>query len=178
MREPDDFWSMTARPGWLRIVTEEKDIYRQNNTAPLLLQAAPTGDFTVLTRVSATPAANYQQGGLVIRSNDDDPDDTYVRLTYGYFSGVGGPGFELGNEVAGSFAPIQLAAPADTDFLLRLAKSGHHYTAAYSTDGTHWMTIGQAQNAMTVARAASTGSVTRRSRRPTWPTSSTATARA
>lgn len=39
IREDPTHWSLSASPGYLRIITQRKDIWRDNNSAPLLLQS-------------------------------------------------------------------------------------------------------------------------------------------
>ncbi|MGE5252038.1 MAG: hypothetical protein ACM3QS_17675 [Bacteroidota bacterium] len=139
VNEDPTHWSLTASPGNLRIVTQPGDLAGGSNNVPLLLQALPPflgGDFDVQTRIVMTPGADRQQGGPVIYQDADN----YVRLTYGYMSGLK---FEFAREIGGDFQPVQAAAPPGIhDFYLRLAKAGPDYSAYYSTDGAAWISIG------------------------------------
>ncbi|HEY3477189.1 MAG TPA: hypothetical protein VGK56_21415, partial [Anaerolineales bacterium] len=106
-KEDPSYWSLTASPGYLRILTQSKDIRGSENSAPLLLQSLQSfsgDDFDIQTRIVIKPTTNFQQGGLVIYSDYDN----YVRLTYAY---IDGPQFEFIKEVAGDPQPIQSAAP-------------------------------------------------------------------
>src|SRR5688572_19393450 len=142
-REDPTCWSLTASPGYLRILTQRKDIWQNTNSAPLLLQSLQpfsSEDFEIQTRIVITPTANYHQGGLIIYGDDDN----YVRFTYAY---IDGPRFEFAKEVGGIFQPIQVPAPSGiNDFHLRIAKVGMNYFAYYSQDGSNWIWIGAHMN--------------------------------
>jgi regulation of enolase protein 1 (concanavalin A-like superfamily) len=139
-REVPTHWSLSAAPGYLRILTQPVDIWRDTNNAPLLLRAISNQDFTIQTRIVMTPAENYHQGGLVIYQDDDN----YVRLTYAYIDGLM---FEFGKEVAGEFESVQVAAPSVVQALyLQLVKRGTSYSAYYSQDGVNWTYIASHQN--------------------------------
>src|SRR5579883_2531474 len=78
VRESPANWSLSAVPGSMQMNTQG-DIYGTSNTAPVLLQTAPTGDYQVTTHVTANPSfsAKYEQAGLVLYGDDGN----YVRLT-------------------------------------------------------------------------------------------------
>jgi beta-xylosidase len=139
LRQDPTHWNLTDIPGYLRIVTQPKDIWRDNNSAPLLLQTFSADTFEIRTRIVMMPSANYHQGGLVIYGDDDN----YVRFTFGYFSGRK---FEFAKEIDGDFQSIQVPAPIANSFHLRLRKDGQDYTDYYSQDGKHWVNVGQHSN--------------------------------
>ena len=139
IRETPTHWSLTTSPGYLRIITQRKDIWQSHNSAPLLLQPAPMGDFDIITKVTMSPTANYQQGGLVMYENDDN----YIRLTYAYISGRK---FEFGKEVGGVFQKFQVPAPTDDSFYLRIVKSGQDFLGYYRQSGGDWVLIGEHSN--------------------------------
>jgi regulation of enolase protein 1 (concanavalin A-like superfamily) len=142
-REDPSHWSLTAAPGYLRIMTQPKDTWAGSENAPLLLRPVPPSsgeNFAIQTRVRITPTENFHQGGLIVYA--DDPNS--VRFTYAY---INGPRFEFAKEVAGNFQPIQVAAPAGVNnFHLRITKQGTDYVAHYSQDGINWSLIGAHQN--------------------------------
>jgi beta-xylosidase len=139
LREDPTHWSLSARPGFLRIVTQNRDIWGASNNAPILLQQLqpPTSDkLTIRTRVVVVPQENFHQGGLIIYQDDDN----YVRLTFSY---IYGPAFEFGNEIMQAFNSFQVAAPNNVnDFHLQIIKNGMAYTGYYSLDGNSWTEIG------------------------------------
>lgn len=138
-QEDPTHWSLTASPGYLRIVTQTKDTWNGRNDAPLLLRSLQPfagDDFYIQTRIAITPTANFQQGGLVIYADDDNS----LRLTYGYIDGLK---FEFAKEIASVFEPIHVPAPAGIhNFHLRIAKRGANYSAYYSQDGATWTWLG------------------------------------
>lgn len=142
-QEDPTHWSLIASPGYLQIITQSKDIWASGNTAPLLLQFLPvnTSDsFVIQTGVVITPTVDFHQAGLIIYADYDN----YVRFTYAH---IGGPTFELVEEVAGNPQAIQVPAPVGiNDFHLRIAKRGTSYSAYYSQDGVNWTWIGTHQN--------------------------------
>jgi hypothetical protein len=142
-REDTTHWSLTAFPGFLRIVTQRKDIWRSNNSAPLLMQSLQpfsSDGLVIQTRIVIAPIANHHQGGLVIYANDDN----YVRFTYAY---IDGPKFEFAKEIGGNFQQFQVPAPSGiNDFHLRIVKFGMTYYGYYSQDGEHWILIGVHEN--------------------------------
>ena len=136
VREIAGDWSLTADPGFLQITTTNTDLYDTTNSAPVLLQAAPSGDLAITTRVTLSPTQNYQQAGLILYADDDN----YVRLEYG---SVGGLSVEFGHEIAASWTSTVTPAPAGSTFYLRLSRVGQTYTGFYSTDGSSWTQVGQ-----------------------------------
>ncbi len=77
--------SLTARPGYFRFRTDNREITRDTNTARILIENAPTtGNFVVDTKlefnlpVGTDPFIFFQQAGLFIYENDDK----YVRLDH------------------------------------------------------------------------------------------------
>ncbi|MEJ7653633.1 MAG: family 43 glycosylhydrolase, partial [Chloroflexia bacterium] len=68
---------------YLRLRTQAGDLAGGSNNAPILLENAPSGDFTVETRVrfnipSGGCCFNFQQAGIVLYQNDDK----HLRLTH------------------------------------------------------------------------------------------------
>jgi len=136
VREVPDHWSLAPAPGYLRIITQVKDLFRSSNNAPVLLQSAPYGDFELTTRIVMMATSNCQQGGLIAYGDDDN----YVRLTYGFICFQ--RNFELGKEVGGDFQAVAVPPPAGNSFYLRLVKAGQTYIGYYSQDGSTWTQIG------------------------------------
>jgi hypothetical protein len=123
----------------LRINTEGKDIQSSGDTAPILLQNAPTGDFEISTYIQMMPTADYQQGGIIMYGDDAN----YIRLTYLFFGT--GPVFEFGPEVNGGFTSMKgplPAGPRAPGYFLQLDKKGTTYMGYGSGDGIHWSVVG------------------------------------
>lgn len=140
IRQDSTHWSLTTRPGFLRIVTQQGDVYEStNNLRNLLIQQAPDGDFTITTLLTIEPFTHAQQGGLLVYQDDDN----YIRITRGYMFTSHYVEFIL--EQNGSPTTQQLTVP-DTTVYLAITRSGTHYTGYYSLDGTTWTPVGQFSN--------------------------------
>ncbi len=62
--EDPTHWSLTANPGYMRIIT-------QFPTQNRLSQEVPDGDFEIRTRVVFTPTEDYQFAGLSVFADND-----------------------------------------------------------------------------------------------------------
>lgn len=144
LREDATHWSLTDRPGFLRITTQQGGLFQTpNNAKNLLLQAAPVGDFEIQTRIIFTPTANIQSAGLIIYQDDDN----YLALMRA-FCGFGAPCAgdaiyfdreEQGQLPGGNFATV--TTPSD-EIYLRLARRNTVYTGYFSANGTDWVKLG------------------------------------
>jgi arabinan endo-1,5-alpha-L-arabinosidase len=82
IREPaDETWEVAG--GVLRMDTQPADLHEDSDTASVLVEDAPSGNYVVETRVRLTVPAegccfNYVQAGLVVMADDD----RYVKLTH------------------------------------------------------------------------------------------------
>ena len=84
IREDNTKWSLTANPGYMRIITQSGDLMpTTNNMKNILLQTPSTSDFTVITKLTISAIRLiFNQAGLVVYSNDDN----YVMLQRFYGS--------------------------------------------------------------------------------------------
>ncbi len=131
----------------LRVATQAGELFDDNNTASVLVEPAPAGDYLVETRVrlDVPPEGccyNYAQAGLVIYGNDDN----YVKLAHVSI-------FETRQtEFAKEVGPVpdrypryggSVVGPPDEWTWLRIVKrtAGDEelYTAYTSRDGTTWV---------------------------------------
>jgi len=148
-------WSWVREPaagtfgfedGTLRLDTQAADLFEGNNSASVLTEAAPAGDYIVETRVRLTVPPegccfNFVQAGILIYGDDDN----YVRLMHvsiwetrqiefakEYMEPGRGPRF--GGTLLG---------PPDEWTYLRILKrtidGQEHYTAYSSRDGRTWV---------------------------------------
>ena len=138
--ESPEAWSLTARPGFLRIISHPGPPAAEN----LLLTEAPMGDYTVTTRVFFAPTSNFQFAGLVLRMNDDN------WLAFGrafcnldpplcvgngiYFDRV-----EDGAMVGDNYAT---ATTNQGEAFLAVRRENDTYSAFYSEDDITWTLIG------------------------------------
>lgn len=137
VREDSTHWSLTARPGYLRITTQRGDIHGEtNNLRNLLIQEAPEGDFDITTLLSIDPYTHAQQAGLLVYQDDDN----YIRLTRGYMFASNYVEFILeqnGNPTA------QSVEVENTTVHLTISRRGTVYTGSYSLDGVTWVPVGE-----------------------------------
>ncbi|RYU15773.1 family 43 glycosylhydrolase [Nocardioides iriomotensis] len=151
-----DRWTWVRRPdpatyrvagGRFRFATQAADLYVDSNTASVLTEPAPTGDYVVQTKVSLDVPAegcchNYVQAGLVVRRSDD----AFVKL--GHASIWETRQTEWAKEVPAAppsfprYGNSVVGAPGDETWLriVRRTRDGaEHYTAYTSQGGRRWV---------------------------------------
>ncbi|MBI3978784.1 MAG: DUF11 domain-containing protein, partial [Chloroflexi bacterium] len=140
LREDASHWSLTARPGWLRITSQQGDLAgTYNNARNVFLQTAPAGDWSIQARLEFTPTANYQHAGLVVYQDDAN----FVRILREF----GHAGIEFLSETGNTFSYYYVPWTAGV-LWLRLDKVGDTYTGLYSADGSRWTAIGSYTRAL------------------------------
>jgi len=145
VREDSSNWSLSAHPGFLRIITQRGGLLGPtNNARNVLLTAAPAGDFLIETYVEFRPTEDFQIAGLIVYENDD----SFLMLGRAHCSAPApdcvGNGIYFDEEYLGDPVAPNYATPTASraHAHLRIERRGAVYTAAYSDDGTSWMTIG------------------------------------
>jgi beta-xylosidase len=135
-REDPTHWSLSARPGYLRIITQTGGIYESTEKQKnLLLMPAPEGDFRIVTKCTIDPTENFQYAGLMVYQGRNN----YVQINRAF---TDGNSFNFDIEANGT--PINNRVPASAaTFYLRITKHGDTYTGDYSLDGEAWTTVGQ-----------------------------------
>jgi regulation of enolase protein 1 (concanavalin A-like superfamily) len=144
VREPDG----RERRGAYNWPVQQADIVGEGeaNSASILLRDAPTGGYTVETKLTIdlgeNTVRNYQQGGLIAYVDDDK----WTRLSHVAIWNTRQT--EFGKEMpfadATSFGGM-LVGPPETTTWLRLShridpnNSEHEFRAATSSDGKHWI---------------------------------------
>ncbi|MEV6493451.1 PKD domain-containing protein, partial [Actinoplanes sp. NPDC051633] len=147
----EDATAYRVSGGALRIDVPNGDIYGSNNTGPtnFILQNAPSGDWTLQTKVDGSLLdEQYQQAGLLVYGDDDN----YLKFDLVLDNTAGQPvnrRLEFRSEIG---AAVQNPQPqtgnlASGVWHLRLARVGNTYTAAYSADGAEWTTFESLTNA-------------------------------
>ncbi|MEV4760295.1 ThuA domain-containing protein [Micromonospora sp. NPDC049559] len=137
--------------GALHVDVPNGDIYGTGNSGPknFILQTAPTGDWTLETKVDGSLLnEQYQQAGLIVYADDDN----YLKFDFIADNTVGQPvsrRIEFRSEIAGAVQNPQPQAQNLTSavWLLRLARTGDVYTASYSADGVTWTALEPLTNA-------------------------------
>ena len=139
--EDPTHWSLTARPGFLRITTQGG-----LGTGNLLLQDAPKGDFDIRTRMIFTPTNNFHYAGLVIYQDSNN-----FLILGRAFCGFSPPACVNGNGIyfdrteGGAASGGNFATSTDKvgEAHLRVIRKGNAYSAYYSEDGVTWILIGK-----------------------------------
>ncbi|MEU2681173.1 family 43 glycosylhydrolase [Streptomyces sp. NPDC007107] len=148
---------VTMSDGALSWPTQDAELHLGTNTASVLLQDAPRGDFTVETKMRFAPDQAAQQAGLVLYENDD----RWFKLVHSVLPLTNGDGAvlhvsEFGKEgerptttppTAVANAPMFGGPPADTMWLRMAyhrdtARGEHEVRASTSRDGVHWSVSG------------------------------------
>jgi arabinan endo-1,5-alpha-L-arabinosidase len=139
--------SWTLADGLLRFDLQAADLFEDNNSASILVQDGPDGEYVVETRVriEGLPAEgccfNYAQAGLVIHATDD----AYVKLAH--VSIWETRQTEFAKEVETSAHPRRygntvVGPPGEWTWLRivkRIAGDEEHYRAYTSDDGVTWV---------------------------------------
>ena len=142
VREDPTHWTLTEKPGFLRITTQAGGIFGSTaDQKNLLLTPAPKGDFRITTKCTITPTENFQYAGLLVYQGDDH----YVQLNRAY---TDGGSFNFDVEVDGAITNTRLSSVSATTFYLRITKHGDTYTGDYSPDGEIWTKVGQGTAAL------------------------------
>jgi regulation of enolase protein 1 (concanavalin A-like superfamily) len=142
VREDSTHWSLTERPGFLRITTQEGGLFREENTAKNLLLTDPSQeDFQIITKIDFSPTENHQRAGLMVYQDDDH----YILLTRRY-SDLDMIALNLED---GEILPGWGITETATTVFLRLVKVGDVYAGSYSLDGNDWTDVEQYQASFT-----------------------------
>lgn len=131
----DSGYSLTTNPGFLRLFApgDNNDLYLNLN-APRMMQTV-TGDFTIKTKVTISPIADYQGAGLLVWQDSDN----YIRLELNspariinYSHRINGTYFDVNPDPSNN---------GSSTAFLQIAKSGHAFSASFSTTGSSWQNI-------------------------------------
>jgi beta-xylosidase len=135
-------WSLTDRPGYMRIIPESYVDSGNNLTAGywgnLLLRDAPTGDFEIMTELDFSPNSNAAHAGLIIYVSNT----SYISFATAYNTALDPSGRILHTEsdsLNGYIAAnVQNEANSLTHIFLKLQKSDNLIRFFYSADGESW----------------------------------------
>jgi hypothetical protein len=140
MPEDPGQWSLTARPGFLRIIPQTQEppytAARQN----LLLRSAPAGDYEVTTHLEFHPTGTWQYAMLFIYWDDQDS------LSLVYKGPVDGSNIKEAAAVGldfvfGSHGGTRNTPTDLVSLYLRITKVGGTYTGYFGADGRSWTYI-------------------------------------
>jgi len=139
VNEDPALWSLTARPGFLRLVTHPGRFHDKN----VALMRMPAGNVQIDTRLLFTPTQNVQMAGLVLWQDSAN----YVVILRCYCDSgamcVGnGIYFDWVTAGAAGGQAVALAVPQTGEAYLRLLRQGSQVSGYYSADGAAWTLVG------------------------------------
>jgi regulation of enolase protein 1 (concanavalin A-like superfamily) len=143
-REDPAGWNLSERPGWLKLVTSGNVLLGAGGSAPVLLHAAPDGDFEIRSRIEFSPTSDFHFAGVLVYSDDDH----FVALGRAFCDvtpACVGDGVYIDNDEAflagGSTVIAQGNLPSGAIWL-RLLRQGTTYSGFWSSDGDAWTEVG------------------------------------
>ena len=143
IRENPAKWSLSDRPGFLRIYSEDGDIWSVPNDAKnLLVRPMLSENVEVTIRFEADPVVDFQQVSLFLYEDGDN----YVKNCLVFADYRGGLGVHLGKDVDDFYLSQSVVISSATEYYIRLEKVGNNYTGSYSFDGHTWMQNGYYAN--------------------------------
>jgi len=142
--------NLVVSDGTLKIPTETGDVYGSANDAKnIVLRQAPSGPWTITTKVKHAGNRQYHQAGLIVYG-DDDNYTKFDRLADNQPTAGVTEHFEFINEVAGTprnesaDAGPQLAGTGfPSDFYMKIESDGTQIRGYYSANGTDWTLTGR-----------------------------------
>ncbi len=151
IREDSATYSLTARPGFFRVLTV-RGILGKEGTARNLLVRPMSGDFILDTRLVFNPRDGQPFGGLLVYQ--DDANAVSIGLVYasgerGEFRGI--IMLNVGDSVEPGASPPaarfdETNASDPTSVYLRLLRQGDQFVGAYSEDGIVFHDLGTVTN--------------------------------
>lgn len=137
-------WSLSANPGYMRIIGTATDLGGVGGSAQnILLQTAKPGDWRIVTKVDGKPTAAWQQCGLIVYQDDDN----YFKLVRHYGTGYGNV-FQFVREVDGTTMNDKVPDNiASTISYLMIEKIGDTYKGYFSADGITYTQVWSTQTA-------------------------------
>lgn len=137
INENSSNWSLSARPGFLRIMTEANAAGSSSEREPMnqIMTTLPAGDFQATTFIEINPTEDYQFAGLRIRASSTN----YIEINRASVAGNGQIDWDINQN--GSFESNSIDF-SGTSLYLRIIRTGDVYTGQYSADGTNWNEIG------------------------------------
>lgn len=143
VREDNTHWSLTDRPGYMRIETEQGGLIGAANAKNLLLRSPLGGRYAISTRVIYKPDTNFQNAGLLVYQDDDN----FLWLGRGYcdLPNCKGNAIYFDHGEGGSFVGSNFgtAVTNKKEAYLKIEHKGLRYIGYYSADGVNWTKIGK-----------------------------------
>jgi len=129
---PASFDVGTTTPGCIHIVSANNTNFGPGATSGTLLYQNMSGNVSLETKLSATPANGVEKTGILLYNNDSN----WMALKYQVDGG--GPYVEVGVQDPSGFANQFYTTVTADPIWLRLVKDGLKLTTFYSSDGVNW----------------------------------------
>jgi PKD repeat protein/regulation of enolase protein 1 (concanavalin A-like superfamily) len=110
-----------------------------NDNPNIVLQPAPSGPWTMTTRLTFNPNENYEQAGLLVYGDDAN----YVKADYVYANGRGLEFLREANNVAAGFGGFVNISTQPTTVDMRITSDGTTLRAYYRFAGGAWTPYGE-----------------------------------
>jgi hypothetical protein len=151
VREDPTRWSLSAVPGFLRIVTQNGDLFAATNTnRNMLLLTPPVPNWDIIIKAAFSPSQNFHHAGIIAYQDDGN----YVRWGRIFNTNFGGQALVMALETGNGVPAEYASAPSSTasTFWLRLRKNGTTYEGYFSPDGVSWGTAQTRTSSINVAK--------------------------
>jgi beta-xylosidase len=140
VRQDAGAWSLTERPGFLRIHTQDGTLDDNTLANNILRRAAPAVDYEVSTRVEINVTQDFHEAALMLYTGDSN----FVKISRIYDTLHGGSIFLVRREVGGAgvgafFSPVIPGTVAE----MRLRFVAPIVSAAYKDGSGDWVGLGQ-----------------------------------
>jgi regulation of enolase protein 1 (concanavalin A-like superfamily) len=129
---PASFDVGNTTPGWIHIVSQNDTNFGPSATNGTVLYQNMSGNISLETKLSATPANGVEKTGLILYNSDSN----WMALKYQVDGG--GPYVEVGVQTPTGFGNLLWTAVTADPIWLRLVKDGLTLTTYYSSDGVNW----------------------------------------
>ncbi len=143
IREDASRWSAVA-PDSIRLLSGGGTLWATQNSSNgiLLRDAGGVSPNEVVVKMAGATKSFYEEAGLIYYVDDSN----YVALHRKHANGT--PQLAMVTEAAGSpNEDTRIAAPAEADIWIKIARNGNAFTGSYSTNGVDFTTIGTITNA-------------------------------
>jgi regulation of enolase protein 1 (concanavalin A-like superfamily) len=142
VREDPSRWSLSTRPGFLRLDLGANDCNNPPNN--VALQPPAQGNYEMETMVDFTPQQNFQLAGLIVYQDDDN----FLKLGRAYCDSASlciGNGIYFDFKNSGYPDKSNFATPTNNPSLifLQLRKTASSYVGYLSEDGENWTIVGE-----------------------------------
>ncbi len=134
-RTPTSSYSLTERPGWLRLTPKGGRRFPFVPGRNTVIQNAAQKAYSLVTRIDFNPENSYDEGGLWTING---PERLYAKVYVG-------AGSSTSRAVTFSFDETAYSADVNEEgpVWLKMERDGHDVTGSYSTDGIVWTQVGQ-----------------------------------